>query len=42
MVRMCVSLVELPSWTMMGCVPVLEYMLLVAHGLLQQCLIITG
>jgi hypothetical protein len=39
-VRVCVSLIELLLWIVMGRVPALEYMLLAAHGLLWQCLIV--
>jgi hypothetical protein len=42
MVCMCVLLVKLPFQTVMGRVPVLEYMLSGAHGFLRPCLISSG
>jgi hypothetical protein len=42
MVHLCVSLVELPVQTMMGWIPVLEYMLSGARGFLQPRPILSG
>jgi uncharacterized membrane protein len=39
---MCVFLVELPLQTSIRWIPVLEYMLSGAHGLLQECPISLG
>jgi hypothetical protein len=40
-VHVCVSLIELLLWIVMGQVPTLQYMLLGVRGLLWPCLIIT-